>query len=250
MHLDHPAVSKRVFHPRGTAVPADLTVPVPGAELGCYVRRREGSKGMLLHFHGNGETAAEYAEGFADVYLEWGLDVCFVEYRGYGRSTGRPALAAMRGDGLAVATALELDPAATVVFGRSLGSLYAVELAARLPVAGLILDSGIAAVGEIWPLRDEFAAAGAAEVDPAEELAAEFDQAAKLARFTGRLLVLHTEQDRLVPRSHADRLHAWGAGDDKRLQVFPRGDHNSIFLANLREYGREVHEFLGRCGLK
>jgi len=63
------------------------------------------------------------------------------------------------------------------------------------------------------------------------------------------LLVLHASGDRSVNISHADRLHAWGGGPDKRQVVFPHGDHNTILLANFREYMREVGEFLGRVGV-
>jgi pimeloyl-ACP methyl ester carboxylesterase len=174
-----------------------------------------------------------------------GVSVCFVEYRGYGRSTGTPALAAMRGDGESVVRALGVDPGQVVAFGRSLGSLYAVELANRLPgIAGVVIESGIANLGENWVVRDAFAHLGQSKERLAQELKSEFDIQQKLEGYQGALLVLHAEHDQFLGRSHAERLHAWGGGTDKRLVIFPSGDHNTILFANFQEYRRELTEFL------
>jgi pimeloyl-ACP methyl ester carboxylesterase len=65
----------------------------------------------------------------------------------------------------------------------------------------------------------------------------------------GPLLVLHADHDQFLDRSHAERLHAWGGGSDKRLVVFPEGNHNTILHANYVEYLREVSEFLRQTGV-
>src|SRR5262245_28999329 len=141
MILDHPLVSQRIFFPRPTDLEPDLVVDVgDGVRLACHVRQGPPQSGMVIHFHGNGELASEYATHHAGTFLGMGVGVCFVEYRGYGRSTGAPALAAMRGDGEKVVRALGVDPGRVAAFGRSLGSLYAIELADRLPgLAGVVV---------------------------------------------------------------------------------------------------------------
>src|SRR5262245_29106479 len=195
MILDHPLVSRRIFFPRPTELNPDLVVDVgSGVQLACYVRRGEPRSGIVVHFHGNGELASEYTRVHAGLFLDMGVSVCFVEYRGYGRSTGTPALAAMRGDGERVVRALGVDPGRVVAFGRSVGSLYAVELASRLPgIAGVVVESGIADIGENWVLRDAFAHLGQSEERLAQELKAEFDLQQKLGEYQGALLVLHAE---------------------------------------------------------
>jgi pimeloyl-ACP methyl ester carboxylesterase len=156
----------------------------------------------------------------------------------------------MRGDGERVVRALGVDPGRCVAFGRSLGSLYAVELAARLPqLAGVVVESGVADVAENWPLRDELAAIDRSEADWVAAVMADFDLRRKLSGYHGGLLVLHAAGDQFLDRSHAERLHAWGAGADKRLVVFPSGNHNTILFANYREYVREVGAFLRRVGV-
>jgi pimeloyl-ACP methyl ester carboxylesterase len=250
MLLDDPLISRRVFHPRSTDREPNLVVDVGDARLGCHIHCPHPDAGWLLYFHGNGELAAEYvAAGYGDVFGRLGLNVGFVEYRGYGRSTGTPALAAMLGDGEAVLRAVGADPARTVAFGRSLGSLYAVELAARVPgLAGLVIESGIADLTELRSFPDELAGLGVDREELVREAGGAFDQRRKLAGYRGGFLAMHAAGDRLLDRSHADRLIDWAGGADKRKIVFPRGDHNSIFLQNADEYLRELGEFLARVG--
>lgn len=251
MILDHPLVSQRIFSPRPADLNPDLVVDVgSGIQLACHVRHGHPQSGIVIHFHGNGELASEYTRRHAGLFLDMGVSVCFVEYRGYGRSTGTPALAAMRGDGEQVVRALRVDPGRVVAFGRSLGSLYAIELASRLPeIAGVVVESGIADLGETWILRDAFARLGQSEERLAQELRSEFDLQQKMGDYRGALLVLHAEHDQFLGRSHAERLHTWGGGTDKRLVIFPSGNHNTILSANFQDYLREVREFLERVGV-
>ncbi len=248
--LDHPAVSRRVFYPRFTTAQPNLSVDVGGCQLGCHLRRTFPEAGLVLYFHGNGELAAETERFCGDLFTRAGVNVCFVEYRGYGASDGRPALVAMLGDGESVVRALGVPPERVVAFGRSLGSLYAIELAHRFPqLGGLILESGIASVGANWPLTQEAEEIGCGPDALAGELATHFDHQAKLAAYRGPLLVLHALGDRHLDPTHGDRLHAWGGGANKRFLLFPHGDHNTIQVANLAEYTAAVEEFLRETGL-
>jgi pimeloyl-ACP methyl ester carboxylesterase len=251
MLLDHPLISRRVFFPRPSDLQPTLPVDVAEARLGCFVFRRYPGAGTVLHFHGNGELAADYAADSAEFFLALRVNVCFAEYRGYGASTGRPALGALLGDGEQIVRALGVPPERLVVFGRSLGTMYAIELARRLPrIAGLILESGIADVLERPYLTDpELERSGITQTDIVLEVTAHFDHRAKLQQYPGPLLVLHAEHDQFLDRSHAERLHAWGGGSDKRLVIFPNGNHNTILFANYMDYVREVATFLRRTGV-
>jgi alpha-beta hydrolase superfamily lysophospholipase len=250
MILDDPMIGGRIFYPRRTQLEPNLVVDVGGAQLGCYRYEPCPGAGTVLYFHGNGELAAEYATHFVEVFRVLGTNVCFAEYRGYGKSTGAPALVAMLGDGEKIVHALGVPPERLVALGRSLGSLYAIELAHRLPsLAGLIIESGIADVQDLWIFQSELARSGAVEAEVAREVDAYLNQRKKLEDYRGPLLVLHAADDGLLDRTHAERLYVWGGGSDKKLVVFPHGDHNSVFFANAQEYLREVGEFLRRTGI-
>lgn len=250
MILDHPIVNEYLFFPRSTTVEPSLFVEVEDARIACYLHQPFPEAGTILYFHGNGELASEYATNFADLFLSMGVNICFVDYRGYGMSTGVPTLINMLGDGEKIVQALGIAPEKLVVFGRSLGSLYAIELAHRIPqIAGLVLESSVANLRESFSLKLAMIELQPPETELVAELNTYFNLQQKLQSYAGHLLVLHAAQDQVLDRSHADRLHSWSGGNYKRLVIFPNGDHNSILFANLQNYLQEVTAFLKRAGV-
>jgi pimeloyl-ACP methyl ester carboxylesterase len=181
-----------------------------------------------------------------------GWDLLLAEYRGYGGSTGAPLLGRMLGDVEAVMRAAGA-PERVVVFGRSVGSLFALEAVARFPgVAGLILESAIADPLERLSLRVDPAELGVTAAAFEAAVAERLDHRRKIGGYRGPVLVLHSRHDGLVEVSHAERLAAW-AGGPARLLVFEDGDHNSILAENADAYLEAVGEFLagvrgGRAG--
>ncbi len=242
MHLgDHRYISERYFFPRpGTA--GNTEVHVENAKLSCAFFDH-GHKQTLLHFHGNGEIVDDYVEGFPEIMSAMQLNTFLSEYRGYGGSTGTPQLTAMLDDVDAIVKAAGA-PESLVVFGRSIGSIYAIEVAKRYPqIAGLVLESGIADVLERIMLRvspDELGTTASEMRSAFEET---FDHQAKLGSFGNPTLVLHAEHDHLVDQSHGKQNAAWTGGPSK-LVILPRGDHNSIFFENRERYLAELSGFV------
>jgi pimeloyl-ACP methyl ester carboxylesterase len=131
-----------------------------------------------------------------------------------------------------------------VLFGRSVGSLYALEGVRRRPrAAAVVIESGIFDVAERVRRRVGAADVGATEEAFSAELARCFDHAAVLDRFGGRTLVLHARQDALISVAHAERLYA-AAREPKTLHVFERGGHNAIFWQNQAAYVGAVESLL------
>ncbi|MFO0815731.1 MAG: DUF1653 domain-containing protein [Gemmatales bacterium] len=242
-------LNRHAFHPRRSSVYPTLPVRSGGHVLGCHVLRNHPGAGWVVYFHGNGELAAECVDCCGDLFASAGINVCFVEYRGYGQSEGEPELVAMLQDGVNVVKALGVPAQRVVAFGRSLGSIYAIELAHRLPgLGGLVLESGIASITDIWPVPDDLEE-GVSRGDVEAALVTHFDHQAKLSSYRGPLLILHAAGDSLVPSSHADRLHQWGGGTHKRLAILPRGNHNTILQANVATYVAEFERFVQSTGL-
>src|SRR3990167_5051816 len=125
--LDHPILSRRYFSPRREA-PSDIFwIECNEARLACaYVAPHPGAL-TLVHFHGNGEVVADYFPDLAAGLTALGVNVLFAEYRGYGASSGEPGMARIIDDIPAIVTALPVGPSQLVAFGRSVGSLYAIE---------------------------------------------------------------------------------------------------------------------------
>ncbi|MGM0559122.1 MAG: alpha/beta hydrolase [Myxococcota bacterium] len=240
---DHDIITQRYFFPRRTSPPAPTRVDVGAAELACHHADR-GHGLTVLHFHGNGEVVADYVPGLADGFDDLGANAFFAEYRGYGGSTGTPRLGAMLDDVSPVCDAVGVPDEQIVVFGRSIGSIYAIELAKRRPdIAGLVLESGIADVLERILLRATPAELGTTREEMEREFGELFDHEQKLGEFGGPTLVLHAENDHLVDKSHAERNARW-AGGKSELVIFPRGDHNSIFHVNRDAYLERLGAFL------
>ena len=243
--LDHPIISERYFFPRWQAVEDPRWVKVQDARLACY-HREEGNDFTIVHFHGNGEVCADYVPRFPRQMAKLGADTFLAEYRGYGGSTGKPQLRAMLDDVGPIFDAVGRPPEEIIVFGRSVGSIYAVEMAHRFPVAGLILESGIADPAERILMRATPAELGTTAEDLDAEFQAHLDHRSKLADRELPTLVMHCQSDSLVSVSHAIKLAAYPRSGS-RLVIFDRGDHNSILSMNEADYLTEVELLVQMC---
>jgi len=250
--LDRPEVIACLFYPRSSFARdsssdiRDLSIPVvEGVEVGARCHLADAAATNILFFHGNGEIAEDY-DDIGALYVERGINFVAVDYRGYGRSTGRPIASTLLADSHAV-----LDFVAgwlnrqgytgpLIAMGRSLGSAPALELAHRHPdrIAGLILESAFAHTG---PLLRRIG------VHPADlagfEESQGFRQLEKIRAFTKPTLVIHAERDHLIPFADGQALYDASPAPDKHLLKIPRADHNTIFAVGLRPYLDSVESF-------
>lgn len=243
--LDHALVSARYFFPRACRLPDPVQVDAGDATLACAAFHPHPGGPTLLHFHGNGEVVADWLQGFPELVASMGANLFLAEYRGYGMSTGTPQLGRMLEDVVRLVEACGAPPGRLVPFGRSVGSIFAIEAAARYPVAGLVLESGVADPQERLRLRLDPRELGATEEAFAAAFARRLDHRAKLARHHGPTLVLHAADDDLVPPDNARRLASWTAGPAE-LCLLPRGGHNAILSENLEAYAGALADFLAR----
>lgn len=241
--LDRPEVLQVLFHPRretGAPPPgvADYLIPLgDGERLGARLHPADPAAPTLLFFHGNGEIVADY-DDLGPVYNGLGLNFLPVDYRGYGRSSGRPTVAAMLQDAHAVLDFVEARLAARgahgplVVMGRSLGSASALELAATAAhrIDGLIVESGFAYAGPLLRrLGVDPQAIGFQESDG-------FSNLDKIAAYAGPTLILHAEFDHIIPFGDGRALFEASPAADKQLLRIPGADHNDILLRGGEAY--------------
>eukprot|EP00316_Scyphosphaera_apsteinii_P004342 CAMPEP_0119344026 /NCGR_PEP_ID=MMETSP1333-20130426/106758_1 /TAXON_ID=418940 /ORGANISM="Scyphosphaera apsteinii, Strain RCC1455" /LENGTH=484 /DNA_ID=CAMNT_0007356449 /DNA_START=140 /DNA_END=1594 /DNA_ORIENTATION=- len=195
-------------------------------------------KGVLLYAHGNGEVAPNY-DPFAQLFHLLGFVLIVVEFRGYGWSTATPARHSTiyddaeplsRGGAYDEARrSAGIDPSLpTVLFGRSMGSRVAVHLAAICTgtvFAGLIVESGISSLRPGRPGSADAPAdmptVGSAKV----ELASNSD---KIKGVIMPTLILHGEDDSVVPAHHARANYEACGARRKRLVLLPGRGHNDI----------------------
>ena len=243
--LDRPDVLLFLFHPRPephvaarSAAAQDLLIPVPNdAVIGARFHRCGPSAPTVLFFHGNGEIVADYDE-LGPLYNRLGLNLLAVDYRGYGRSTGRPTVSTLLEDAPVVFDfALrwlsgQACHGPLLVMGRSLGSAAALELAAGRGHAfdALIIESGFAWTVPLLRLLG-------VDVDGLGiDEAAGFGQTAKIAAFAKPTLIIHAAADHIIPYADAEALYEASAAPDKRLLKIPRANHNDILMHGLDAY--------------
>ena len=250
--LDRPQILSMLFYPRPDASPPpsgarDLMVPVADAvTVHCRWHPLSPEAPAVLFFHGNGEVAADY-DGLAPVYHHFGISLFVADYRGYGRSSGRPTFATMLADALVLCDAFHttLDAegvtGARFIMGRSLGGLSAVEIAARRPdrFRGLILESATAGARG-W---NRFAAPGE---DPAAWDALLVGQQAKLGAITLPLLSIHGEYDELIPLETAVEIQQRVGSSERSLEVIPGAGHNDLLHRGLDRYFGALAAFVQR----
>jgi len=237
--LNHPLISQGYFFPRRGFLPEPFMVEVEGAQLACYYHEVDPQAKTLVHFHGN-----DWLDGFVEAIAQAGCNCFLAEYRGYGSSTGTPELGKMLEDVGATIAALGRPQAELIIFGRSVGAIFALEAVRLFPdVAGLVIESGIADVRERLLLRVHPQELGVNLTDFDAVVDAHLNQQRKLASYPGPLLVMHTRNDGLVSAQHAEKLYHWAPGR-KELKIFPHGNHNDIMFVNTQEYFATLHHFI------
>ena len=242
--LNHPLIAERYFFPRAAHLQEPRRVDAVDAELGCFYHEVSSEAKTLVHFHGNGEIIHDYLCDFVERIGGMGLNCFLAEYRGYGSSTGRPELGKMLDDVEAIIRGIGQPPENLVLFGRSVGSIFAIHAVQLFPgIAGMIIESGIADPLERLLLRvhPEELSVSFAELESAVK--ARLNHQEKLSQYKGPVLIMHTRFDGLVDVDNAARLYEWASGP-KKLRIFEDGDHNSIMFMNSRDYFLEVEEFL------
>ena len=240
--LNHHLIGQRYFFPRPSPLPDASYVDVTGARLGCWRSASPSTRPLLVHFHGNGELVHDWRGDFSEWVHAQGFDLYLAEYRGYGASSGTPQLGHMLDDVAAIAAATGTPPQQTVVFGRSVGSLFAIEWVRRFPeTRGLVIESGIHDVSERLELR--IAPHEMDLVALRHALSERVNHARVLEHYPGPSLFIHAEQDQLVGIAHAECNVAATQGRGRMLRL-SRGGHNTILAANVQTYLGELRAFL------
>ena len=239
LFLDTPEISSLLFHPRRCDAAnklAPISVTVPGAELGGLWFDNPSSDDVVLFFHGNGEVAADWTAMAFDYAAAFDASVWFIDYRGYGRSTGEPAYGLLLSDAEAAFAALTDREAERgrpfrrrYVFGRSIGSAPAIHLAWRFPdgVDALVIDSGFSHVTElIRRFREMHGVPDGAPLAPFGFL----DNVDKLRSCEMPTLLIHGVIDKLIPVLEARENFKASAASEKRLVEIPGAGHNDLLF--------------------
>ncbi len=205
-----------------------------GEKLIAWHVAPRGEKPMVIYFQGNAGASDLRAERFKWLTAD-GSGLLALSYRGYGGSSGKPSEDGLIRDARAAYDFARAAASAQriVLFGESLGSAVAIALAAERDIGALILDAPFTSAADVGAAAYPFAPVRWMMKD-------QFRSDLRIGRVKAPILVLHGEQDTIVPIRFGEALFAL-AGEPKRMVRFPAGGH-----VNLDDYGaaKVVKEFL------
>jgi fermentation-respiration switch protein FrsA (DUF1100 family) len=243
--FDNPAITRSLFYPRpewgsnkSGGSPDSALIPVEkDVVVGAQFHMADKNAANILFFHGNGEIASDYND-MGGLYTSMGINFLPVDYRGYGRSTGRPTVTAMMRDCHVIFEYVKCRlreheyAGPLIVMGRSLGSASACELAFhyRDEIDGLVIESGLAYAGPLLRLL------GIAMDKMGLSEDQGFRNLDKIGSFEKPTLIIHAEYDHIISFSEGQRLFDACPSRDKRLLKIPGANHNDIFIHGMSQY--------------
>ncbi|MGO9136799.1 MAG: alpha/beta hydrolase [Syntrophales bacterium] len=255
--FDSPMISASLFYPRpewGAAADDEtvesILIPVEkDVVVGARLHMAGAEAATIIFFHGNGEIVADY-DDLGIVYADMGINFFPVDYRGYGRSTGRPTVTAVMRDCHTVFAYVKKRlkekgySGPIIVMGRSLGSAPALELAFHYgaEIDGLIIDSGFAYAGPLLLLFGiDMQALGISEGQG-------FRNLDKIRSFDKPTLVIHAEFDHIIPFSEGRLLFEASPSRHKKFLKVAGANHNDIFSHGIAAYLESIKWLVDKSG--
>ena len=230
-------MQERIIFP-GSKLPADykfsfdqpfteLQIPVPGASLNALHIKQPAPRGVIFFLHGNGGDLSTWTTG-VDFYRKVNYDLFIIDYRGYGKSTGKiESEAQLHADVRAawdsVAPQYRARNIPIVIYGRSLGTGLATYLAREVNPALLVLVSPytslLAASKRAYAIAPDWLLKYPLRTD---SVIGEIKSPVMLIHGKADGLIPHTESEQLRPlvKSPVDLLLVDGAGHND-LHQFP-----------------------------
>jgi len=238
----------RLFFPQREyeMTPADLNLPFrevsfpasDGETIHGWWVPAEVGRGVLLYCHGNGGNVSTNLANVG-VFHDLGLSVFIFDYRGYGKSTGRPSEEGTYRDARAaygyLTGPLGAVPERTVIYGMSLGGAVAIQLAGEAKAAGLICEATFTSVEEMARRFYPYLPARIMVFD-------EYDSLAKIGGLALPKLFLHAPEDELVPFEMGRKLFAAAAPPKDFLEI--RGTHGEGAQLTGPAYAEGIDSFL------
>lgn len=192
----------------------------------------------ILFLHGNAGNASHRLPN-AMALRDLGAHVLLLDYRGYGRSSGRPSEEGFYADARAGLAYLidtrGIREERVVLFGRSLGGAVAVDLAQHRRLGGVILESSFSSLAD----------AGSRHFSRAVRplLRGSYDSAAKIVKARAPLLFFHGDRDTIVPYALGRALYQ-AAPEPKSFVTLDGAGHNDTVQIGGRRYFMRIGSFL------
>jgi fermentation-respiration switch protein FrsA (DUF1100 family) len=209
-----------------------------GKKLHGWFFPGEKAQPAILHFHGNAGNISHRLD-LVQPFLRKGLSVFLFDYRGFGKSEGRPSEKGLYRDGMAAYDYLVqkkgILPSNIVLHGHSVGAAVAIEVALRRSVRSVILESAFTSTKDMAKTIPIFFLL-------APFLPANYNNVEKVDRLRISKLFIHGESDEIVPFSMGQKLFK-AAADPKFFYPVKDAGHNDVFIVGGEKYFEIFAEF-------
>jgi fermentation-respiration switch protein FrsA (DUF1100 family) len=208
---------------------------------GWYVPVRgnpTGQNRVVLFFHGNAGNISHRLDSI-EIFNQLGLDTLIIDYRGYGRSTGRTTEPGTYLDAQAAWDYLVdtrgITPDRIIIFGRSLGGAVGAWLGSQHTPAAVIIESSFTSGVDMGRRLYPF-------LPVALLTRLRYPVVEYVNRLECPLLVVHSRDDEIIPFAMGRSIYAEARKRKSFLEL--RGDHNNGFFISRRNYITGLQDFI------
>lgn len=178
---------------------------------------------VILYFHGNAGDLSGW-QFVAEDFTASGYGVLIIDYRGYGKSSGTISEQGFYHDADAAYDFLihskKIRPDNIIIYGRSVGTGVAVELASKRHVRGLVLEAPYTSLGALANEKVPF-------FFPSLYLKYRFNNLRKINQVKSPVVFIHGTEDTLIPAAHSEKLFSTFQGKKKKI-IVNGGSHNDL----------------------
>ncbi|OPL17424.1 MAG: hypothetical protein AVO38_00070 [delta proteobacterium ML8_D] len=210
-----------------------------GVNLSGWFIPCKARKEVVLLFHGNGGNISTRLAFIKYLYRKLGLSLFIIDYRGYGKSEGKPSEEGTYLDARAAWEYLmqsrKINPEDIIIYGRSLGGSVAARLAGEVKKGVLILDSTFTSLKDI-----------ASEMYPylpvRKFLKYDYPTIEYIRDVMCPVLIIHSSEDDYIPFSHAATLYEHANEPKKLLKI--SGGHNNSYIKSEQVFIEGIRNFI------
>jgi fermentation-respiration switch protein FrsA (DUF1100 family) len=210
-----------------------------GERLRAWHLPRADGVAQVVYFHGNGGNLSAWSDALVGVW-QHGYEVIAIDYRGFGVSTGAPTEQGLYRDVDAtiqfVDTTLRRKELPLIYWGRSIGAVMAAYAGSRRTPDGVILEAGFPNARSLFESNPVMLALTFFATY-------QFPAADWMAKVNAPTLVMHGDQDSVIPYRLGQRLYESLPGP-KRFVTIAGGDHNDPTPPDAQTYWGAVQQFI------
>lgn len=214
-------------------------VTTDGIRLSAWFIPSKDSRAVLLFCHGNGGNIGHRLEKIM-ILNKLYLDILIFDYRGYGKSSGRPSENGLYIDAEAVYDYMvnekNIPPAKIIGYGESLGGPVIIDLALKREMGGIIIEDAFTSVNDMAKEHFPFI--------PSFVLKSRYNSLEKIKNIKIPKLIFHSTNDEIVPFEQGQRLFERAAEPKEFVEL--HGGHNDAFIVSREIYSSGIDRFVSR----